>query len=276
VLAALFLARRGLLDWVAVPRCFRFFVSLASVAGALSLSVASIGCNSLVTSPTVAVPTTSQFNTTLIAPGGSSISTFTLTTTMTVGVTLVSVISNVDGSVLLPTMSLSLGTLTNATTCSPLLAPRAVMPALAAQIQQSEPAGTYCVVVQDAGLGEPGVTTVRINMSSTAPTNIPTPESIDVFSSTVGPQGSAVHQVPILYNGMTSLTLVSAGASATIGMGFGAWDGQVCRLNSTVVAQANANPLIAATVDPGNYCIRVYDVGQLTSPILFTIDTIHP
>lgn len=276
MLAALFRPRRLLLDWVAVPRCFRFFVSLASVAGALSLAVGSIGCNSLVTSPTVAVPTTSQFNTALIAPGGSSLSTFTLTTTMTVGVTLVSVISNADGSVLLPTMTLSVGTLTNPTTCTPLAAPRTVTPALAAQVQLSATPGTYCVFVQDAGLGEPGITTVRINLSSTAPTNIATPGNIDVFSSTVGPQGSAVHQIPIFYNGVTSLTLVSAGASATIGMGFGAWDGQVCRLNSSVVSQANGNPLIVATVDPGNYCIRVSDVGQLTSPILFTIDTIHP
>jgi hypothetical protein len=195
---------------------------------------------------------------------------------MTVGVTLVSVISNVDGSVLLPMMNLSVGTLTSPSTCSPLAAPKSVMPALAAQVQMTEPAGTYCVFVQDAGLGEPGVTTVRINMSSTPPTNIATPENIDVFSSTVGPQGSAVHQIPIQYNGVTTLTLVTAGASATIGMGFGAWDGQVCRLNSTVVAQANGDPLIVATVDPGNYCIRVYDVGQLTAPILFTIDTIHP
>ena len=261
---------------MAVLRRFRFFVSRASVAGALSLAVASIGCNSLVTSPTVAVPTTSQFNTALIAPGGSSISTFSLTTTMTIGVTLVSVISNIDGSVLLPTMNLSVGTLTNPSTCSPLSAPKSVIPALAAQVQLTSPPGTYCVFVQDAGLGEPGITTVRINLSSTAPTNDPTPANIDVFSSTVGAQGSAVHQIPIHYNGMTSLTLVSAGASATIGMGFGAWDGQVCRLNSTVVVQANTNPLIVATVDPGNYCIRVYDVGQLTSPILFTIDTIYP
>ncbi len=235
-----------------------------------------MGCNSLVTSPTVAVPTTSQFNTALIAPGGSSISTFTLTTAMTVGVTLVSIVSNIDGSVLLPTMNVSVGTLTNPSTCSPLSASRSVMPALAAQVQLSATSGTYCVQVQDAGLGEVGVVTVRVNMSSTPPTNISTPASLDVFASTLGPLGSATHQVPIFYNGVSSLTLVSAGASATIGMAFGAWDGQVCRLNSTVVAQANANPLIVATVDPGNYCIRVYDVGQLTSPILFTIETLHP
>jgi hypothetical protein len=192
-----------------------------------------------------------------------------------VGITLVSVVSNATGQVLSPTMQLFLGTPTSATTCSPVSS-KGVTPALTSQIQASLNAGAYCVEVQDLGLGEPGIVTVRVNTSSTAPTNVSTPARVDIFSSTVGPRGSATHQLAIFYNGATTLTLVSAGASVTVGVSYGAWDGQACRLFATLTATASQNPLIATVVDPGSYCIRVYDVGQLTAPILFTLDTLHP
>ena len=264
-----------LLDLKAVPRSSRLALQLATAAGAVVLSFAAIGCNSLYTAPTTAVPTTSQFFTTVVPLGGSTVSTFSLSATTTVGVTLVGVISNVTGNVLEPAMQLVVGTPTGPTTCSPVSA-KAVTPALVAQIQQSLGAGMYCVQVQDAGLVEPGIVTVRVNTSSTTPTNIATPASLDVFSSTVGIQGSATHQMAVFFNGTTTVTLVSAGASSTIGLGFGAWDGQACRLNTALITAASANPLISVPVDPGNYCLRVFDVGQLTAPILFTLDTVHP
>jgi hypothetical protein len=264
-----------LLDWKFVPTLSRLFVSFAAAAGAAAFAFATIGCSTLYTAPTTAVPTNSQFNTALVAPSGSTISTFHLSATTTVGVTLVSVISNATGQVLLPTMQLLLGTPTSATTCSPVSS-KVVTPALASQIQVSLNAGTYCVQVQDISLGEPGLVTVRVNTSSAAPTNISTPTNIDFFSSTVGPQGSATHQVHIFFNGAATLTLVSAGASATVGVGFGTWDGQACHFIVTLTATASANALYSTAVDPGDYCIRVSDVGQLTAPILFTLDTLHP
>ena len=266
------LVRALLLNWNFVPRSSFFIVPLAA-AGAVAL--AAIGCTALYTAPTAFVPTTSQFNTALVPIGGSVISTFTLSATTTVGVTLVSVISSVTGNVLQPTMNLVLGTPMGAATCKPV-AGKTVTPALAAQIQQSLGAGAYCVQVFDQGLVEPGIVSVRINMSSTAPTNNPTPFNTDIFSSTLGAQGSATHQLALFYNGTATLTLVSAGAAATIGVGFGAWDGQVCRLNAAATTAVTGNPLFAVPVDPGNYCIRAFDMGQLTAPILFTIDTVHP
>jgi hypothetical protein len=264
-----------LLNWNFVPKISRFVLSVAAAAGAPVFAFMAAGCSSLYTAPTAVVPTTSQFNTSVVPLGGSTISTFTLSATTTVGVTLVSVISNVTGNVLEPTMNLVLGTPIGTTTCR-AVAGTAVIPALAAQIQQSLAAGTYCVQVFDAGLVEPGIVTVRVNTSSTAPTNIPSPANTDIFSSTLGPQGSATHQLALFYNGTATLTLVSAGAATAIGVGLGAWDGQVCRLNAAATTIASLNPLFQVPVDPGNYCVRVWDVGQLTAPILFTVDTLHP
>jgi hypothetical protein len=264
-----------LLNWKFMFRSSRFVVPFAAAAGAVGLAFAALGCNALYTAPTTAVPTNSQFSTALVAPGGSTVSTFNLSATTTVGITLVSVVSSATGQALSPTMQLLLGTPTGATTCSPVSS-KVVTPALASQIQSSLSAGAYCVQVLDSGLGEPGIVTVRVNTSSAAPTNISTPARFDIFSSTVGAHGSATHEMAIFFNGATTLTLASAGASVTVGVSFGAWDGQACRFISTLTATASANPLISTVVDPGNYCIRVYDVGLLTAPILFTLDTLHP
>ena len=266
------LVRALLLNWKFVPRSSRFVVPCV---GAVAFAFAALGCNALYTAPTTAVPTHSQFSTALVAPGGSTVSTFTLSATMTVGITLVSVVSNATGQALSPTMQLLLGTPTSATTCSPVSS-KVVTPALASQIQASLNAGAYCVEVLDTGLSEPGIVSVRVTTSSTTPTNNSTPANVDVFSSTVGAQGSATHEMAIFFNGATTLTLLSAGASVTVGVSFGAWDGQTCRFISTLTATASVNPLFSTAVDPGTYCIRVYDVGLLTAPIRFTLDTLHP
>jgi hypothetical protein len=249
------------------------FAPVAACGAALIL-IAATGCSGVLT-PTAAVHTDSQFSTAVLAPGGSNMTTFTLTATTIVGVDLVAVTSSATGQVLTPAMSLVLGTPSGATTCTPLTT-KSVTPALVAQIQQSLQAGTYCAGVTDTGLAEPGVTTVRINTSTSAPVNIPNPTNIDVYSSIVGASGSATHQLAIAFNGSTNIAFVSASSAASIGVAFGVWDGQACRLSQALTTPATGTTIMAFTTDPGNYCIRVFDVGQLTAPMLFTIDTTIP
>jgi hypothetical protein len=260
------------LDWKAVPRPFRPVVSRAAAAGAVALLAASLGCSAL--TPTTAVTTNAQYNTFVLAPGGSAVTTVTLTSTTTVGIALVSVVSSATGNPLNPSMTLTLGAPATSTTCTATNSQNTA-PGFVAQIQTSLPAGTYCVGVHDTGLSETGAATIRINMSNGNPTNDPTPAAVDVFASTVGPSGSATHEIPIAFNGATSITLVSAGTTNSLGLAFGAWDGSVCRFSTIVNVAPGATP-IATNVDPGNYCIKVFDIGTLTATILFTIDTLHP
>ena len=263
-----------LLDWMPVYRFRRVLASPAPLAALVLCTLsAAAGCSGILT-PTNGVQTNSQFSTAVLAPGGTNMTTFTLTASTFVGVDLVTVASNATGNILAPTMTLVLGT-PSGTTCSPLTT-KSVTPSLVAQIQQTLQAGSYCASVTDTGLGEPGVTTLRINTSTSAPANIANPTAIDVYSSQVGASGSATHQIPIAFNGVTNIAFASASTTAAVGVAFGVWDGQVCRLSETVTTAATGTTIMATNTDPGNYCIRVFDVGQLKVPMLFTIDTTIP
>lgn len=261
-----------LLDLRAVSRFRRLSASAAPAAAALIL-VASTACDNALT-PTNGVHTDSQFSTAVLAPGGSNMTTFTLAASTFVGVDLVSVTSNATGAILGPTMTLVLGT-PSGTTCTPTTT-KSATPQLVAQIQQSLRPGTYCVSVTDTNLTEPGVTTIRINTSNSAPVNIPNPTTVDVYSSVVGVNGTATHQIPIAFNGTTNIAFISASSTASIGVTFGVWDGQVCRFSETVTTPATGTTIMAMNTDPGNYCIRVFDVGQISAPMLFTLDATIP
>jgi hypothetical protein len=226
--------------------------------------------------PTPGVPTTAQFATALVTPGGSSSTTFTVTGSQVIGIALVSVVGNVSGAVLSPTLNLTIGTQTSATTCTPL-STRPVTPQLTANVQQTLSSGTYCVAVSGIGLSEASVITVRINTSAQAPTTTANPTAIDTFTSTIGPKGVANHELTLAFNGLTSVELLSTGVfGGALGVGFGAWDGLVCRLNTQGPFSSGTDPIISVTVDPGTYCIQVTDAGGLTAPIFFTIATTHP
>jgi hypothetical protein len=79
--------------------------------------------------------------------------------------------------------------------------------------------------------------------------------------------------------GALAATLTAAGPPATIFMGFGigSWDGTSCTLLSggSVNTQAGAVAQLSGTVNSGNYCVMVYDIGNQTAPISYTWTMTH-
>jgi hypothetical protein len=73
-----------------------------------------------------------------------------------------------------------------------------------------------------------------------------------------------------------SLTSVGTDASTTVGLAFGIWDGTACRVQTSLNTTAGTGPQITTTVDAGSYCLRLLDLGTLTSTTLFTVVTVHP
>ena len=109
--------------------------------------------------------------------------------------------------------------------------------------------------------------------SSSSGLNVTTPtpsQSTETFTGSIGQNGTAVQPFTVKNDGYTVLagyTSLSPTTMTTLGMGIGYWDAttSTCGLN---VLQADAakvgSTALSGTAYAGNYCIRVYDAGNIT------------
>jgi hypothetical protein len=110
----------------------------------------------------------------------------------------------------------------------------------------------------------------------------PTPATItETFTGTFEQGGSVIHSFPVSAYGPITITMTSVGPLATMGVGVGLalWDGSNCGISiiTNVNAKAGAEAL-SGTVSTGNYCIRVYDSGNVPSgwTVTYGVSVLHP
>jgi hypothetical protein len=108
----------------------------------------------------------------------------------------------------------------------------------------------------------------------------PVPLVTENFSGTVNQGSSDSHSFTVTSsNFQIALTMTSAGPPATIQEGFGV--GQVvagsCQLLSGAygVYAASATAQLSGTIAAGAYCVMVYDAGNQSGPINYTVVVQH-
>lgn len=240
----------------------------------LAAGAAACGGSTLPTIPTP-VSSTWQYFSPSVTAGGTAVSTFTVSSTSTIGVTLASVAA-ADGSAIQPTLRVALGT-PAAGGCT-ATSTKDTTPGWSAQIQTQLNSGSYCVSVTDTGgaLPSTSVVTVRVTTSVSAPTTSVN-TGTDLVTGTMLKGGSLMHEFAASFGGTATITLTSAGdGSATLNLGAGVWDGSTCRLLTLVNTTASSTPQITQAIDGGRYCLTLADAGQITSPTLFTVTITRP
>lgn len=112
----------------------------------------------------------------------------------------------------------------------------------------------------------------------TSPTPVAGKLDVNSFSNTIAPGGSASRMLAITSAGTVAVTLTQttpAGTSLGVGIGIPRSNGQ-CALSAAVTTTRGTGAQIAAPVDGGSYCVKVYDTGTLTAPVTFTISISRP
>lgn len=107
-----------------------------------------------------------------------------------------------------------------------------------------------------------------------SPTTSPVTET---FSTQLIVGGTASRTFNAAKAGIATVTLGSFGSATKLGFGIGVPDsiGSGCLFTrSSDIAVAGTSFTLA--VDAGTYCVRVYDVGGMTSPITFSVTIIRP
>jgi hypothetical protein len=117
--------------------------------------------------------------------------------------------------------------------------------------------------------------------SLTTPTN-PTIFT-DTFTGTLSQNGSFTHTFTTVNLGAVTVTLVSLApnSSQIVGLSLGVWNGSACSTSpqtggsSSDTATSGSSITLNASA-AGSLCVRLYDVGFITSPVLYTLQVTHP
>jgi len=78
---------------------------------------------------------------------------------------------------------------------------------------------------------------------------------------------------------VTAMLTNAAGPNTVVGLGIGVPTTGLAKCALSTAIQTNAagsTPQLSATVDAGNYCVVVYDLGTLTSAIDFSVTLVYP
>lgn len=107
----------------------------------------------------------------------------------------------------------------------------------------------------------------------------PTPTTVtDTFSGTINKNGAATHNFTAAMQGTVTATLTSLmpNEEIVVGFGLGTWNGSACNV---VLArdQAVKTTVIYGNVNAsGDLCVRVYDVGNVTTETSYEVTVVHP
>src|SRR5262245_53147568 len=113
--------------------------------------------------------------------------------------------------------------------------------------------------------------------STTAPSSTPKTET---FTGTVRVRGSAMHTFTVSTSGSVTANLSAAGPPATIpmGLGIGSPGDGVCGVvaGGSVTTAAASTAQLGGVLSPGSYCVTVFDVGNQTAAVTYTVIVVHP
>jgi hypothetical protein len=107
--------------------------------------------------------------------------------------------------------------------------------------------------------------------------------STDTFTGTLSQNGSFTHIFTITTLGSVTVTIInlSPSTSQIVGLSLGVWTGTACSTSpqtggsASDIATTGTSITLNATA-AGNLCARLYDVGFVTTPVIYTMQITHP
>jgi len=121
-------------------------------------------------------------------------------------------------------------------------------------------------------------TACKGDSTSSTPTT-PTTKT-DTFNGTVPVGGSSINNFTATDSGQVSVTLTAAGPPATIpmGVGVGTPGTGACGVlpGASVTTGAGATAQLTGLVSAGTLCVTVYDVGNQTAAVTYSLTVVHP
>ena len=113
-------------------------------------------------------------------------------------------------------------------------------------------------------------------------TTTPNPQT-ELFTGTLSQNGAFQHIFTTTTLGAVtvSITGLSPNSSQIVGLSLGVWTGSQCSTSPQTGGASNDTATTGSSITlnataGGNLCARLYDVGFVTQPVLYTITITHP
>jgi hypothetical protein len=121
-------------------------------------------------------------------------------------------------------------------------------------------------------------------LSQLAAASATTPQTFtDTFTGTLSQNGAFQHIFTIQSLGAVTVTILnlSPNTSQLVGLSLGVWTGSQCSTTPQTGGASNDTATTGSTITlnatgAGNLCARLYDVGFVTQPVLYTMQITHP
>lgn len=125
------------------------------------------------------------------------------------------------------------------------------------------------------------VTAPTETTTTTTTTPAAEPSIVEAFNDTLLVGGSKLYSFTVTQYGTVTVTLTSMGgafvpATVQIALGLGTPAGTDCTVTTPLTVSASETAHITGLLDPGIYCVRVTDIGNLYAPASFAISIAHP
>jgi hypothetical protein len=108
---------------------------------------------------------------------------------------------------------------------------------------------------------------------------LPTPEPVtEVFAGTLTVSGGVTHPFSAATAGALTATLTNIGPdeNPTVGLSLGTWNGSACAVVIASDAAVRTSVIYGTVNQPGQLCVRIYDVGRIANPNDYEITVVHP
>ena len=107
--------------------------------------------------------------------------------------------------------------------------------------------------------------------------------STDTFTGTLSQNGAFTHIFTVTTLGAVTVTITSLAPNTAqiVGLSLGVWNGTACSTSpatggSATDVASTGSTITLNTTAAGNLCARLYDVGFITTPVLYTMQVTHP
>jgi hypothetical protein len=121
--------------------------------------------------------------------------------------------------------------------------------------------------------------------SDDTPTTPEVPTPVPIVSTfglpeeplSLNPNGARTHDFTVQQTGSVSATLTSLGGDEglTVGLSLGTWNGQSCQIIIARDSIKATESVIGTANGTGLFCVRIYDVGNLTGNVTYSISVTH-